>query len=77
MLNHNSFNRDFARSQKRFNIMFRLVATIISISFVAIVAFYIFAGVLVFKSAGEIQENGLQGVIQQIWCGAKNKDCLK
>ena len=77
MFDTQQFDRDFAQGQRRFNFMFRLVSTIIGIGFIAVFVFYILVGVVLWKSADGIQENGLQGVIAQIWCGSKNKDCLK
>ena len=70
------FDRRFRQSQRRFDIMFRIVATIIALTFVGIVAFWIFAGTMVFKAVGEVDQKGLKGVVEQIWCGKEKPDCL-
>jgi ABC-type phosphate transport system permease subunit len=74
---NSDFDRRFQQSQRRFDIMFRIVATIIALSFVGIVAFWIFAGTMVFKAAGEIEQQGVKGLVEQIWCGKDKPDCLK
>ena len=74
---NSDFNRRFQQSQRRFDIMFRIVATIIALSFVGIVAFWIFAGTVAFKAVGEIEQQGVKGLVEQIWCGKEKPDCLK
>ena len=70
------FDRRFRQSQRRFDIMFRIVSTIIALTFIGIVAFWIFAGTMVVKAADEVDQKGLKGVVQQIWCGKEKPDCL-
>ena len=74
---NSDFDRRFQQSQRRFDIMFRIVATIIALSFVGIVAFWIFAGTVAFKAVGEIEHQGVKGLVEQIWCGKEKPDCLK
>lgn len=70
------FDRRFRQGQRRFDIMFRIVTTVIALTFVGIVAFWIFAGTMVFKAVGEVDQKGLKGVVEQIWCGKEKPDCL-
>lgn len=74
MVNHKEFDRNFAKSQRNFNIMFRVIATIVALGFVGIVCFWIFAGVLAVKAADQVGEQGVRGVVEQLWCG-KSVDC--
>ena len=75
--NRNSdFDRRFQQSQRRFDIMFRVVTTVIALGFVAIVAFWIFAGFVAVKAVGEVEQQGVKGIVEQIWCGNNNPKCL-
>ena len=77
MLNRVDFDTQFRKSQRRFDFMFRLISAAIAVVFVAIIGFWIFAGTMLFKAAGAVEEVGVKGVIEQVWCGSKNQDCLK
>lgn len=70
----NDFNTRFQQSQRRFDIMFRVVSTLIAVVFVCIVLFWIGMGVLAVKTVDSVGENGVRGVVEQLWCG-KNQDC--
>lgn len=76
MLN-NDFDRHFRQSQRSFNIMFRIIATIVFLAFIVIIGFWIFAGTMAVKAAGEIEQQGVKSVVEQIWCGKDKPDCLK
>ncbi len=71
------FDRRFRQRQRRFDIIFRIVATIIALTFIGIVAFWIFVGTVAFKAVDEIDQKGVHGVVQQIWCGKENPNCLQ
>lgn len=73
---NSDFDRRFNQSQRRFDIMFRVVCTIIALTFVGILAFWIFAATIVAKAADDVDQKGLKGVVQQIWCGKEKPDCL-
>jgi hypothetical protein len=69
------YRSQFEKDQRTFNIMFRVVATIIVIGWIAMIAFWIFAGTTVVKAADQVEQRGLKAVIEEIWCGPNNK-CL-
>lgn len=54
--------------------LFKIVPLFIGFVFVVIVSYWIFLGFVVYKSAEAIQNEGLSGVAQTIWCG-KKPDC--
>lgn len=74
MFNQTQFDRDFAKSRRNFTIMSRIVITFITLVFIAIITFWIFAGVLAFKAVDHVGEQGMRGAIEQLWCG-KSVDC--
>ena len=75
MFNHQSkFDRDFAKSQRNFTIMSRIIITFITLVFIAIITFWIFAGVFAVKAVDNVGEQGLRGALEQLWCG-KSVDC--
>jgi len=65
-MNRTDFDRDFRRTKRTVNVMFIVVAVFMT----AITVGSIFIGV---RFAGEIRENGLKGVIEQIWEGDSNE----
>lgn len=54
--------------------LFRIVPWFIGFVFVLIVSIWIVGGILVFKSVDAINEKGLRGVVEQVWCG-KESNC--
>lgn len=74
-MNFSNFDRDFAQSQRKVNWMFRIAASIIAVSCVATVVFWIFAATVAVKTVDQVDEVGLKTVIENIWCG-KGKSCL-
>lgn len=74
MFDTKEFNRQFAQSQRRFNVMFRVVTTLIALTFVGVILFWGFAGFLAYKAADGIGEKGVRGVVEQLWCG-KSTNC--
>lgn len=54
--------------------LFRIVPWFIGFVFVLIVSIWIIGGILAFKSFDAINEKGLKGVIEQMWCG-KDANC--
>lgn len=77
MFNSRDFHNDFRRSQRTHRIMFRIIATLIALTFVGIVAFWIFAGTMAVKAVGQIEEQGVKGIVEQIWCGKNDSGCMK
>ena len=65
-------NSNFDRN---FNIIQKLVFGFIGFVFILITVGFILFGYLAYKSADVVQEIGLRGAIQQIWCGEK-KECI-
>lgn len=71
------FDRRFERARKRHDMMFRIVMTIIVITFIAIISFWIFAGTVVIKAMNQVEQHGVRGVVEQIWCGKDQPNCLE
>ena len=74
MFNTKEFDRDFAKSQRNFTIMSRIVTTFIALVFIGIITFWVFAGVVAVKAVDHVSEQGVQGALEQLWCG-KSADC--
>jgi hypothetical protein len=55
--------------------LFKVVPWFIGFVFVLILLYWIVVGVILVKSADAINEQGLRGVIERIWCGKEAKDC--
>ena len=70
------FKRNKNQFQKRHDFMFNIIATIIMVGFVGIVVFWVWVGATLVQSAGAIQEQGLKSVIESVWCGKNNKNCI-
>lgn len=54
--------------------MFRIVPWFIGFVAMLIVSIWIVGGILVFKFVDAINEKGLRGVAEQVWCG-KEPNC--
>jgi hypothetical protein len=67
--------KDFHFMERMIKIMFGVAATIIVIGWIAMIAFWIFAGTTAVKAADQVEQRGLKAVIEEIWCGPNNK-CL-
>jgi hypothetical protein len=74
MFDSQDFDRRFKQSQRRFDFMFRIVATVIALTFVGTILFWIFAGYVAVKTVDQVGDQGVRGVVEQLWCG-KNPDC--
>lgn len=74
MFNQTKFDLDFAKSRRNFTIMSRIVTSFIVFVFIAIISFWIFAGVFAVKAVDNVGEKGLRGSLEQLWCG-KTPDC--
>lgn len=72
----NNFDMHFEQSQKRFNILFRIISTLIAVVFVATVGFWILVGVFAFNSISAFEKHGIKGVVEQIWCGKEKPNCI-
>lgn len=70
----NDFQRRMDRSQRTFDIVFRLVTVVIVLAFLAIIGFWIIMGTVAYKTVEQVDEKGIKGVVEQVWCG-KQKDC--
>jgi hypothetical protein len=56
------------------NTMFKLIPWFIGAVFAIIISSWIVRGYLVVKGVGAVDEKGLKGVVEQVWCG-KAADC--
>jgi hypothetical protein len=56
------------------NTMFKLIPWFIGAVFTLIICYWIAIGYVVVKGLGAIDEKGLKGVVEQVWCG-KAADC--
>jgi hypothetical protein len=54
--------------------MFRVVTALIVLAFLVIIGFWIVMGTVAYKTVEQVDEKGVKGVVEQIWCG-KQKDC--
>ena len=52
----------------------RLAKSVIGIIATIIVAGWILLGIIVVKTINHIDENGIKGATERIWCG-RNQDC--
>ena len=71
------FDRRFERARRQHDIMFRVIMTIIVVTFIAIISFWIFAGTVAVKALGQVEQHGVKGVVEQIWCGKDKPNCLE
>lgn len=69
------FNARFERNERRFNIFFRVVATMVAMVFVAVLAIWAVVGYFAYSLSDEVSTHGAAAVIERIWCGPNNK-CL-
>lgn len=69
MFDKSPFGYSIARSQRRHNTVFRMIVAIIALIFVAIIGFWVIAGVVAVTAVDQVSEKGLRGVAEQIWCG--------
>jgi hypothetical protein len=66
---------EFDSMERVIKIMFGVAVTVIVISWIAIIAFWIFAGTTAVKAADQIEQRGLKAVVEEIWCSPNHK-CL-
>jgi hypothetical protein len=52
----------------------KIVLIIIAVNFAIIVGWWIFVGIVIYKGSADISENGIAGVVHNLWCG-KRVDC--
>ena len=69
------FDKDFSSMERMIKIMFGVAVTVIVIGWIAMIAFWIFAGTTAIKAADQVEQRGLKAVVEEIWCGPNNK-CL-
>jgi hypothetical protein len=69
------FEKDFDSTSRIIKVMFGVAITFIVICWIAMIAFWIFAGTTAIKAADQVEQRGLKAVIEEIWCGPNNK-CL-
>lgn len=65
----------FDTMDRMVKVMFGVATTFIVIVWIAIIAFWIFAGTTAIKAADQVEQRGLKAVVEDIWCGPNNK-CL-
>ena len=49
--------------------LFKVVPIFIAFVFILIITMWILGGVLVYKTAGAVEKDGVRGVIEKVWCG--------
>lgn len=59
------------QNKSRFKVIFGIASALIVLTFIGIIAFWAFVGTVAFKAADEINQNGVKGVIEDVWCGKK------
>lgn len=70
------FDRRFRQSQRRHDIMFRIIMGFCLVVFLIVISFWIFAGVTAYKAIDQIESQGVKSLVEQIWCGKNNTSCL-
>lgn len=53
---------------------FRVVSVFIAVIFIMVISFWIVTGIFAYKALNQVNDNGVRGLIEQLWCG-KNVDC--
>lgn len=72
----NNFSRNFGRDRRRFDTMFTFVSCFIGLVFVGMICWWGFLAYVAGVAASQIQQDGVRGVLGQVWCG-NNADCQK
>ena len=65
----------FDTMDRMVKVMFGVAATFIVVVWIAIIAFWIFAGSTAIKAADQVEQRGLKAIVEEIWCGPNNQ-CL-
>ena len=63
----------FDSMDRMIKIMFGVAVTSIVVCWIAMIAFWIFAGTTAIKAADQVEQRGLKAVVEQIWFGPNNK----
>lgn len=71
-----NFDRRFEKARRRHDMMFRVVMTLFVIAFITIVCFWIFVGTVAVNTVTQVDQHGIKGVVEQIWCGKDSPNCL-
>lgn len=71
-----NFNRHFEKARHRHNMMSRIVMTMIIITFIAIISWWVFVGVIAVNALNQVDQHGIKVVVEQIWCGKDSPNCL-
>ncbi len=67
--------RHFEVTKRRHDRLFRFVSVMIVLTFIATLLGWLFVGILVYDTATEIENQGIKGVVEQLWCGKQNPNC--
>lgn len=54
--------------------LFRIVPWFIGFCFILVISGWIVLGIVAYKSINTVQEVGVKGVVEQLWCG-KEPNC--
>lgn len=73
MFDHKKFNQ-FEKNERAVKIINWIVGTVFALSLVSAIVFSILIGVVTVKAVDQVDEQGLRGVLEQLWCG-KSVDC--
>lgn len=68
------FDNDFARMRRNHDRFQIFVIGFIAVIFVAIICWFIFLGVVLYKTSGTVEKVGVSGAVEKIWCGERT-DC--
>jgi hypothetical protein len=74
MFGHKKFNREFEKNERAVKIINWIVIAVFALSLVSAIVFSILIGVVTVKAVDQVDEQGLRGVLEQLWCG-KSVDC--
>lgn len=71
-----NFLEEFKERERSFKMMDRFIKTFIGLVFVCVLAVWLTVGILVYRAAGSIEDKGLKTMIEEIWCGKENPNCI-
>ncbi len=73
MFDHKKLNQ-FEKNDRAVKIINWIVITVFALSLVSAIVFSILIGVVTVKAVDQVDEQGLRGVLEHLWCG-KSVDC--
>lgn len=73
---HSDFEKRLSSSHRMFNIIFNTVLTLTIVVFITWVVSVVFLVGAVAEETKDVDQVGLKGVIERVWCGKDKPNCL-